>query len=76
MNQEILPITFQVIYKGTVKYRVKGKRLEFLEMYYCMLTNQTQKNYGPLKLEPTSCRSVMYFPLKTQFLVRKLGEQL
>jgi hypothetical protein len=28
MSQKILPITFQVVFKGAVKYRVKEKRLE------------------------------------------------
>jgi hypothetical protein len=28
MSQEILHITYKVIYKVTVKYRVKGKHLE------------------------------------------------
>jgi hypothetical protein len=28
MSQKIPPITYKVIYNGTVKYRVKGKHLE------------------------------------------------
>jgi len=77
MSREILPITYQVIYKSTVRYQVKGKRLEISWNVLLHVDGSNTKELWTFKnWNQPPVEALGTFPCKSQFLVRKLGKQL